>query len=332
MFSELTDMGYIFEGRREDVLSKESDTYMIPDMSLVDDEFNVNTNYKYLKWMVDIFNKESVDFSEVLDYVKRFDKVRKNLEKKDINQYNFFDDLKKEIDKLGDTKSEKKSQKEILYEDDDFLVVRPLSQDASCYYGSGTKWCTSGKKKNKFDEYFNNGFLYYIISKKPLEYKPNWTKVAVYIDKIFGGEVFYDNLDVVLRDSEVKSYVNMISELPIMDSIRSHYKNLTSGGIINDFKSQLSKLQNKTVNYDGHVIEYDFSNEMPVITVDGEVYNTMIDGSEFFVYSMSNPIVERIQIHKLFDFFRDDNIIGRNAKVLLSLNNYITALVRDGRI
>lgn len=37
----------------------------------------------------------------------------------------------------------------------DFLLVIPLTKQASCKYGATTKWCVSGKENNVFDIYSN---------------------------------------------------------------------------------------------------------------------------------------------------------------------------------
>ena len=54
-----------------------------------------------------------------------------------------------------------------IYDDEDYLVVVPETEAASCYYGAGTKWCTAATTNNAFKDYTGEkGVLYYIIYKK----------------------------------------------------------------------------------------------------------------------------------------------------------------------
>jgi hypothetical protein len=52
------------------------------------------------------------------------------------------------------------------YEDDKWLVVRPLTFQASSKYGASTRWCTTyQKEKQYFEKYWQNGILVYFINK-----------------------------------------------------------------------------------------------------------------------------------------------------------------------
>jgi hypothetical protein len=57
------------------------------------------------------------------------------------------------------------------------LILKPKTYEASCYYGSGTKWCTSSKDtKEHFRKYTREGELYYFID------KTNSNKIALHKD------------------------------------------------------------------------------------------------------------------------------------------------------
>ena len=54
-----------------------------------------------------------------------------------------------------------------IYRDDRWLIIKPLTFEASLKYGCNTKWCTSSKKYPlHFYEYSNEGILIYIIERK----------------------------------------------------------------------------------------------------------------------------------------------------------------------
>jgi len=49
-----------------------------------------------------------------------------------------------------------------------FRIINPQNQQAACYYGQGTRWCTAATRgTNYFDSYNNEGPLYVLIPYKP---------------------------------------------------------------------------------------------------------------------------------------------------------------------
>ena len=80
-------------------------------------------------------------------------------------------DLVKQLERVGHViskrklKRKKKQQSEKVFEDDGVLVIAPQSAGAACFYGKGTRWCTSASTNNKFDEYSGKGTLYYVFDK-----------------------------------------------------------------------------------------------------------------------------------------------------------------------
>jgi hypothetical protein len=64
---------------------------------------------------------------------------------------------------------EKELENEVIkeFEDEKWLLVRPLSFQSSLRYGSSTKWCTTFKReKDYFFKYFYRGTLVYFINKE----------------------------------------------------------------------------------------------------------------------------------------------------------------------
>jgi hypothetical protein len=65
------------------------------------------------------------------------------------------------------SKSEMKKQANKLYETDRYLVVEPTSHATSCYYGSGTRWCTTMRNSpNYYNNYVKDNSLIYFINKR----------------------------------------------------------------------------------------------------------------------------------------------------------------------
>jgi hypothetical protein len=79
--------------------------------------------------------------------------------------------IKKNNRKLIKEGRVKASDRIKVYEDDKILVVVPLTHMASCKYGAKTPWCVAVPSNDEhFNEYTENGILFYFIIKSPYEY------------------------------------------------------------------------------------------------------------------------------------------------------------------
>jgi hypothetical protein len=91
------------------------------------------------------------------------------IENKDLTSYNSTDDMLRQIS-IAELKSiNKELAKQIhkVYEDEEWLVLRPLSREASLKYGAGTKWCTASTEDDwPYYRYTRRGILVYTINKK----------------------------------------------------------------------------------------------------------------------------------------------------------------------
>jgi hypothetical protein len=53
------------------------------------------------------------------------------------------------------------------YEDEKWVVVRPLTFSASAKYGASTRWCTTyQKEKNYFEKYWRRGIWFTSLTKR----------------------------------------------------------------------------------------------------------------------------------------------------------------------
>jgi hypothetical protein len=147
-------------------------------------------------------------------YVVAMDKDVENFETilkspKDITNYPlyFIQTLRNIVEENKSRKEiekEAKSQVEKLYEDDTYLVLKPKTYEASCYYGSGTKWCTSSKDtKEHFRKYSKEGNLYYFINKK---YN---IKFALFKEHNLSGKQIFD-----AQDKEITSDI-LLENFPL---------------------------------------------------------------------------------------------------------------------
>lgn len=204
----------ILESRLDDVIKKypEVSKVIIEELSKLDP----SGNNKYLDWMVygkklgvsqdrivkgiNLFhkniNKLNKDFLDELIKEKNWGwlltdnspvgKIFQNIYKnpKDINAYKDYGlalDIFKRVDEKLSKADIKKLEANVLYNDSNLLILIPKSHRASCFYGSGTKWCTTSKDSDShFKRYTTDGTLIYVINKKELETNP-WYKTAFLI-------------------------------------------------------------------------------------------------------------------------------------------------------
>ena len=193
------------EGRRETLLKKYMGEYDMQTLdTILNDEFTKATNYKYVDWIFNHLDFASTTHAlEVLQLVKDFDRIGKNLEKKDINQYSDVAELMGVIQSYTSKSQEKKidSDAKKIYEDSRVLIVKPLSHKASCKYGAGTKWCTTQTSPGYYEKYTSgNQGLYYIIM-KDFDISNKFYKIALH--KGTNDDTWYDAQDTVMPPREV---------------------------------------------------------------------------------------------------------------------------------
>ena len=159
---------------------------------------------KYANWLANQLNKEvhrSMDyikdqlrqgmaFEDYIDSVKssigsamtrfvrylpKYHKLaERNLIEKDINKYEEYTDWEHDIYKAEKELEERERMKAIaqkaksdtdeIESNEDYMVVRPTSEEGSCYYGQGTKWCISAtQSQNYFNSYTSEGKGFYFV-------------------------------------------------------------------------------------------------------------------------------------------------------------------------
>ena len=137
------------------------------------------------------------ELDKVQEMLKKFVSVGPNLSITDINQYDDLKELELEL-KKHENKIRRQVQAiegaNVVYEDDKYTIVTPLTHKASCYYGAGTKWCTSSEQsQTHFNNYNSDGKLFYILDKTLPSSNPFY-KVAL-LQKYDGEQTFYDAPD-----------------------------------------------------------------------------------------------------------------------------------------
>lgn len=199
---------------------------------------------------------------------------------KDINSYNLqtlgyiLSTLENTLSKKNKEKQAKKDAEKV-FEDGDVLVVRALTHDASCYFGKGTRWCTTQSTPQYFDKYTQSGKLYYFIDKSNKR-----QKVALYVKD--GDTSVFDSAD---KEFSIDFLYNVYPEV-----VKYVSEKILMGGKI---KNGLDKIQS------GRISRYDTSDVDPLI------YTYSRDNDENVILTLSFDDV-KYDYFNLFEFEEGD--------------------------
>jgi hypothetical protein len=213
---------------------------------------------KYLEYMFKIWVNKSAFFgwtaNQIVKFVNEFDELLPYIENKDIydKKYESIPTLTTVIQLAKQVKEEKTFVREehadVLIENDDYLLLRPITLKGSMKYGYDTKWCTTNQNGTHFKSYTSRGYLYYLISKK--ERNKNYNKVAFFIennnDTLTGGINIYNQLDTIIgKDiTLITGGWTMFEIFEIVTKIRSHaFSDICKENIKKDVNLVISKLE-----------------------------------------------------------------------------------------
>jgi hypothetical protein len=147
----------------KDVTHELVNEYKIPESKLEGMSYFELQNY--LRVIGDYIGHQN--YSTVTKFIEMNE--RKLIENSDLTSYKTFQELELQMSladlKLVDKEMEKQIEK--LFEDDEWLVLKPLSYLSSKKYGASTKWCTaSDREPDYYYRYVKRGILIYVINKK----------------------------------------------------------------------------------------------------------------------------------------------------------------------
>ena len=86
----------------------------------------------------------------------------------DVTSYKTFEEVETAVSLAEIKLIDKELEKQIIkvHEDDEWLLLKPLSLEASMKYGASTKWCTTMENGKYFANYSKWGILIYCLNKK----------------------------------------------------------------------------------------------------------------------------------------------------------------------
>ena len=181
--------------------------------------------HKYINWFVKQLEKGEVHGGSaamiigMVDAIQKFHRYIHLIDKKDINQYKSYDDLRAVGNMAQDAYMKKEKQKETYSQDKEqateesdvvfdsgdkgIWVVRPDSEHASCFYGRGTKWCISAEEaQNYYDQYTERGKVFYFVLDRRRKNNDPLKKIAWVGNSSGEFEEFFDAKDAPIRYNE----------------------------------------------------------------------------------------------------------------------------------
>ena len=216
------------EGRKEDLKKKYSTKFNEQDLDFILNISDlVEFNHKYTDFVLKNTDGDGELDTDELEYfiglIKDFDKYQSQFPKKDINQYVSLNELEKVVNfvRVKNKDKELESQAKKIYEKGDFVVIQPKTEQASCKYGSNTKWCVTSKDSGHFGRYTaGRQGLYFIINKAKSTNK-NYSKVAIHFDDE-GFMRYWDAQDSPMSQREIDVFEYAFPEM--IESIKDDYK------------------------------------------------------------------------------------------------------------
>lgn len=216
---------------------------------------------KYYIWIAKQLSKEE-NKESIRDAVVKFDDLLKrnlipqNLSK-DIGTYKTLGDLELALDTINKTsktqqkKEQKSSGVKILYSSNTFLLVQPLTPEASCLYGKHTKWCISGNNATEhFTDYTEKNTRFFFIIRKQTQNNVH-DKIAVAILEYTGNlniEI-YNAADKHMTPEELTEFLEKEGQTEIRQILNS----LTGNSFVTDVE-RVESLRAKIEEYTNQLI------------------------------------------------------------------------------
>jgi hypothetical protein len=124
-----------------------------------------NTELRVMYQVTDLMSQDGIKIAnEFMDLNERG-----LIDDNDILKYKNLNDLSQAVSIAQMKSVDKEMASHIIrvFEDDEWLILRPLTFASSCKYGAATKWCTTATSEpNHFHRYWNRGALIYILNKQ----------------------------------------------------------------------------------------------------------------------------------------------------------------------
>lgn len=181
-------------------------------------------NKKFTEWMIRTYIKGGInlleDMSRASENLEYFNRLARSGhlqgQQKNIDSYKSLNDLEDLIEEFyvdNTSTAELQDQGKQLIQSENakivhngpkYRILMPLTEKASCYFGSGTRWCISGKKNNPFNWYMKTDHFYFVTVKSGNK------RYAI----SFGNKAYFDAKDNKIdRLVLLKQYPDLMNKL-----------------------------------------------------------------------------------------------------------------------
>ena len=292
------------------------------------------------------YNNLNINLREMLS---RFEELcQKNIIiNNDIQQYKNLSEVKLAVDNAEFLLmlKDQDSKKQVLFDSDSWLLIRPLTFETSVKYGYGTKWCTAMRNNSEyFNRYSKDFALLYLFNKKTKEkfgvqivtregnpenegssqpingfYTKTSDGICIYNEFYVGAINIYNAADnqVDSFKAKIPDYImKMLYNPAITDQSNYHY-------MLKNAKEYAEKIDNEYQPYEKILAEPEAEPAFGHIEhIPTEVANEPIDGETFFETVRTSPVSVETYIGELVKVLnqRKRNIFTRifgNKKLII---------------
>ena len=224
---------------------------------------------------------------------------RRKLPKKDFASYTSYEELLKDLNKI---KQESKSEDVTkIYEDRDLLVMAANTWDASCKYGSGTKWCTTARDTDSYWRRHNEtGTEFFWIFKNKPQNDPDH-KFSYHIH-VKGGDDWCNAINNCRPELSENSYPK---QHPMYDEIMSKLQTFHNQ---RDFMKMTKKRESNQTEIDNWVRNNiaDILNTLDINSYYTDVFYTEIDNFISYDIDIIEPPYDNFDDDDYTEDFQED--------------------------
>jgi hypothetical protein len=183
-------------------------------------QFDFTGTHKYLEYMLKNWAYERTQrgmnytLNRLMEEVKKFDELlpyhtNKDIYSEDFNHYRKLIQMNEKAQTVKDDKTFVKAEHvDVLYEDDNVIMVSPKTHRGSLKYGAGTTGCTASKSNpDTFKRYSKNGCLVYMVDKTEST-KRNYQKIAFYNNS---GKSLSGEIDIYTQNDNQTSETSLVN-------------------------------------------------------------------------------------------------------------------------
>ena len=253
---------------------------------------------KFFDEVMNYYHQESVSYKTAFQMVypifHDFFTYKENGLIKDDFQQMSYNDMKAKIYEVELSKKRKELEKKInvIFENDEWKIIRVESKEASCKYGSNTRWCISGSHDNRYHDYSDNNYIYFVFDKNEEEInkKSSTYKIAVLVNKTNGDFRVWD-----AEDTEIKQ-IKFLDRFmrPLFNAIKKDSNKFRNKKTYDELKGLF--MNNTAIKNIG---EYELNGDNlsfddDTLTITGDYLESNIDGISHSGFIFKINVLEQI--------------------------------------